>query len=224
MTWLGRDAATGDLLLGDGNLHRVDPAGVLRAVPSGAGPTYASTPDGSVYSAAAAAKRLWCRQPDGAFVVAFGAGPAGGTIGGATVGPRIAAGFGDGVLVVDAPGPSSRVRIVTPPPGRAAWTEAASSLTVSPVPEGGRRALRVEVTLPAAAKPWRLVVRLDALPRRPGPDLGDVVLDETVPAAGGTRTALVRGLHPDRRYVVGLFPTLGDGATAAPATFRQAPA
>lgn len=215
--WLGRDARTGDLLVADGNLHRLDAAGYLRAVPSGAGPTYATTADGSTWSAAGAAgpaaERLWRRQPDGAFV----------RDGAPSVGPRVAAGPGGGLVVVDAPGASGRVRTVVPA-APVAWCGPVPELAVAPAPDAGGRLLRVAVRLPAAAQDWRLVVRVAVLPRRPGPDLGDLVLRGTVPRAGGVRTATVRGLPADRGLVVGVYATNPDRTLAPPAVVREVPA
>ncbi|MGQ0465296.1 MAG: hypothetical protein ACT4QG_08225 [Sporichthyaceae bacterium] len=243
VAWLGRDGVDGSLLVGDDSLHRLGADGMLHTVFSGTGPSWASTADGSVYSVDTFPESdpythqplpipVWRRAADNTLTTAFGSGATG--AGAAELKqPHIAAAGANAILVVDQVGPSSVVRRVVPP-AATPWVGPAPSMTVTPVVDGDRRWLQVQVTVPPDAQPWRIVARMAYLPARPGPDSGPVVVDETMPAAGGTKTFQVGGpnwwrvsdfqnLRAGHKYGLAMFATTENANPPAVATTVDIP-
>jgi hypothetical protein len=206
--WLGTDPVSGDLLIADGSLHRVDSHRWMRAVNGISGYDYAPTPDGSVYSIGQGT--LW-RSNGGVHVAAAGwTSWAGGTqsVNGLTL-PMTAAMAplpDNRIVLAEGRAPSAVVRLLGFP--STPWTGAQPSMTLSPALAGTDARLTVRVSSGAAAHAWATV---GVRPNWISPNQGDRLAETTAP--GTSAEATVSGA-PGQRLYASVYGWNADGTSS----------
>lgn len=162
--WLGSDPRTGDLLVDDGSLRRVDAAGTMRFVSVMGGEGHAFGADGSVYSTEIHSRTVWRHRPDGSRVAALGQQPFGsGYVGIPMDRPLIGDGPDGRLLVADLRTPSSYVALVRP--GEPTFSGPAPTLNVQ-ASFGYEGRVVVRVTAPTGRGRWHVETRAGSDPAR----------------------------------------------------------
>lgn len=216
--WLGTDPATGDLLISDGSVHRVDSQRRQHAVNGMTGTDYAATPDGAVYTVAEDGALIW-RSTGGVHVGAAGRAPWWPTNVSQAVNqivvdrPAIAALPDNRLVVAEPAAPTAVVRLLGLP--STPWTGAAPAMTVTGALVGGTGRLNVRITSAGSTDRSWAMVSTEA--NRLSPTQGTKVAETGGCCPGPAAEGAVTGLLPGQRMYASLFGWNGDGTAAPPA-------